>query len=405
MKLLHVCAIGTTVKHLLRPQIDHFRRLGVTVEAACSPGREVEELRAAGYVVHAVEIARRIRPLANLASVRALARVMSRGGYDAVHVHTPVASVLGRLAAAAARVPHVLYTAHGFYFHDHMPALPYAACHTVERWAARLTEILLTQSREDLETARRSNLCPPGKLRYLGNGVDVDWFRRDEIDARRRVALRHTLGVPERAFPVLGVTGRITKEKGYLELLEATALLRRDLRDTHLVVIGSELASDRDGFQARFADGVRDLGLTGHVTVAGFRDDVRELLSLLDVFVLPSYREGMPRSILEAMAMALPVVTTDVRGCREAVRHGETGFVVPPRNGSRLAEALAAVAADAGLRRSLGAAGRARVETEHDERLVFHRLEKAYREIGWVPQRASAFTDAESGPRPAAGGA
>ena len=117
---------------------------------------------------------------------------------------------------------------------------------------------------------------------------------------------------------------------------------------------------------------------------------MRDLLGLLDVFVLPSYREGLPRSILEAMAMALPVVTTDVRGCREAVRDGETGLVVPARDGRRLAQAITQLARDGAMRKAFGARGRAQVEADYDERIVFRRLEAVYGALGWVPPREPA---------------
>jgi glycosyltransferase involved in cell wall biosynthesis len=385
MKLLHVCAVGITLKHLLRPQIDHFCRRGLIVEATCSPGPAVDELRREGYVIHAVEIERQIRPIASIASLRALTRVIARGGYDVVHVHTPVASVLGRIAAATAGTPHVVYTAHGFYFHDRMSTPAYRFYHTVERCAARLTELILTQSREDFETARQSGLSPTVKLRYLVNGVDVRRFRADAVNAMRRRALRRALAIPDGAFPLLGVTGRITREKGYLELAEALRLLRRNLPRTHLLVIGGQLSNERDAFEVRFTEYLRAHDLQSQVTFAGFRDDVRDLLGLLDIFVLPSYREGLPRSILEAMAMGLPVVTTDVRGCREAVRHGETGLVVPPREGFPLAQGIERLARDDAMRKSFGASGRARAVAEYDERLVFSRLEAVYAEIGWVP--------------------
>src|SRR5262249_17234596 len=139
--------------------------------------------------------------------------------------------------------------------------------------------------------------------------------------------------------------------------------------------------------EKRFAEYVRARDLKGHVTFAGFRDDVRDLLALLDIFVLPSYREGLPRSILEAMAMGLAVVTTDVRGCREAVRDGETGLVVPPRDGPGLAHSIARLARDREMRESFGKNGRARVVAEYDERLVLRRLEAVYADIACVPRR------------------
>src|SRR5262249_57656547 len=111
VEVVHVCGVDTTIEHLLRPQIDHFRAREMTVEIACSPGPAVEDLRRQGYVIHEVAIPRRIRPVANFRSVRGLLRVLTRGRYDVVHVHTPVASVLGRIAAALASTPRTVYTA------------------------------------------------------------------------------------------------------------------------------------------------------------------------------------------------------------------------------------------------------------------------------------------------------
>ncbi len=385
MKLLHICAVGFTVKNLLRPQIDYFLARGLQVEVACSPGAEVTELQHQGYTVHPVPIERRIAPGSNLRSVLALTGLIRRQRYDAVHVHTPVASVLGRLAARLAGTPCLLYTAHGFYFHDEMPRRTYRLYHSIERAAGWLTDLILTQSREDFETAAKTRLCPRAKLRYLGNGVDLERFRRDRLEPRAQQALGQALGIPAGAFPVIGMTGRITAEKGYRELIAALAQVRRTFPQTCLLVIGGQLSSERDAFQGELGDRLQQQGLTAQVIFTGFRSDIPELLGLLDIFCLPSYREGLPRSILEAMAMELPVVTTDIRGCREAVVPGETGLIVPPRQSQPLAAALEQLASQAEQRRQWGRAGRARVAAEFDERFVFERLAAAYRELQLLP--------------------
>lgn len=381
-RVLHICAVGFTVKNLLLPQIDYFLSKGLEVEVVCSPGKEVKELQEKGYTIHPIQIDRRIAPISNLKSIKQLTSLIAEKNYDLVHVHTPVASVLGRIAAKLAGAQYIIYTAHGFYFHDEMPAKQYFFYHSVEKAAALLTDLILTQSREDLVTAEKTKLCDGTKLRYLGNGVDTNRFSRVHIDRDYQEQLRQELNLPNQAYPIIGMTGRVTAEKGYLELIEAIAKLKFQFANLHLLVIGGQLSSERDAFQSQLNDIIQQYNLSSSVTFAGFRSDIPEILSLIDVFTLPSYREGLPRSILEAMAMELPVVATDIRGCREAVVHEQTGLIVPPRNSEKLAEALAKLLENIDLRKSFGNAGRQRVETEYDESLVFERLAAAYTELG-----------------------
>lgn len=385
MKILHICAVGFTVKNLLLPQINWFLSQEFSIEIACSPGQEVKQLQDQGYIIHPIQIDRRIDPKSNLESIYQLAQLIQRNRYDLVHVHTPVASVLGRVAAKLAGAKQIIYTAHGFYFHDNMPAGQYRFYHSVERIAGWLTDLILTQSREDLATAEKTGLCPPQKLRYLGNGVDLEQFQRSSLSSSHQQQLQQALNLPETAFPIIGMTGRITAEKGYRELIEALAKLRPHFPDIHLLVIGGQLSSERDIFQSQLSHLIEQENLEHCVTFTGFRSDIPELLGLLDIFTLPSYREGLPRSILEAMAMELPIVATDIRGCREAVADNQTGLIVPPRDSDKLADALGQLAADASMREKFGKAGRQRVEAEYDERFVFDRLAASYAELGVSP--------------------
>jgi glycosyltransferase involved in cell wall biosynthesis len=385
MKILQVCAIGVTAKKLLRPQIDYFISQGLTVEIACSPDADSEQLQQEGYIVRPIQIDRQISPLLNLKTIFQLARLMREQQYDLVHVHTPIAAVLGRIAARLAGVKRVIYTAHGFPFHSLSSPAQYRFYFTIEQICAQLTDLILTQSYEDFLTALTQRLCSDYKLRHLSNGLDIDRFSVDRLNPNHQLQLRKSLGVPDSAAPIIGIVGRLTRKKGSEYLIEATAKLLAQFPNVHILVIGSELSTDPEPLQAELIQRIHTLGIQDHVTFTGFRDDIPELLGLLDVFVLPTYfNEGLPRSILEAMSMRLPVVATDIRGCREAVIHGKTGFIVPPQNSDKLADALATLLKDSELRQKLGQAGRQRVEAEYDERLVFQRLTKAYQELGIV---------------------
>lgn len=383
MKVLHVCAVGVTTHHLLRPQIDYLISRGLTVEVACSPDEEAEAFRQRGYRVHPVQIDRKIDPLKNSASLLKLVRLMRSQRYDLVHVHTPIAAVLGRIAAKLAGVPRIVYTAHGFPFHDQSSPWQYRTYFAIEKFCAGFTDLILTQSYEDLITSQSRGLCPPHKVRHLNNGVDSERFSRHRLQPADQQQLRRSLGLT--GAPVIGAVGRLTRQKGFGYLVEAAAQLLPEFPDLQVLIIGGELSTDPDPFQAELMQTAIDLGIRDHMVFTGYRTDIPDLLGLVDVFTLPTYfGEGLPRSILEAMAMGLPVVTTDIRGCREAVIPDQNGYIVPPCDSQALALALAEVLRQPQLRQQFGAASRRRVEAEFDEGYVFQRLATWYQELGIV---------------------
>ncbi|MGF1461132.1 MAG: glycosyltransferase family 4 protein [Leptolyngbyaceae cyanobacterium] len=385
MKILHICSIGVTARTLLLPQIDYLRSRGLAVHIACSPDAIATSLRDRGYIIHPIPIDRQIAPLRNLASLVKLWQLMRREQYDLVHVHTSIAAVLGRLAAKLAGVPRIVYTVHGFPFHDQLPPAKYWLYFSIEKVCARFTDFFLTQSHEDWVNSSRMELCPAHKVRHLNNGIDSQRFSRQRLNPVRQKQLRQSLNISPEDGPIIGTIGRLTREKGFAYLVEAITQLMPRFPNLRLLIVGGELKTDPEPFQAELIQRAIDLGVRDRITFTGFRDDIPELLGLMDIFTLPTYfGEGLPRSILEAMAMGLPVVTTDIRGCREAVKPGLNGLIVPPRDSKQLANALATLLADPALRQQLGAASRARVEAEFDERLVFQRLADTYCDLGIV---------------------
>jgi glycosyltransferase involved in cell wall biosynthesis len=383
IKILHICAIGFTAEVLLKPQINYFLCQKLEVEIACSPDPQVEALRKQGYVVHPIQIERKISLFSNLKSIYQLTNLIRQQQYDLVHVHTPIASVLGRIAAKIAGVKRIVYTAHGFPFHDLSSPMQYFVYSNVEKFTASVTDLILTQNHEDIATAKRLALCPPEKLGYLGNGVDIECFKKECLNANHQNELRQSLKIPDTADLIIGIIGRLTRKKGSGYLIEAVAKLLPDFPNLHLLIIGSELSTDPEPFQAELSAKIQALKLNKNVTFTGKRQDIPEILGLLDIFVLPTFtHEGLPRSILEAMAMSLPIVTTDVRGCREAVLNEKNGLIVPPQNSEKLAEALRKLLSNPELRKAYGRASRERVEAEYNEEFVFRRLTEYYKQLG-----------------------
>ncbi len=369
MKICEICAVDYTIYHLLRPLFRKLRDSGHEVVGVCADGPMLAPVRAEGFRIECIPSVRRLSPVAHIRAFVALVRLFRRERFDIVHVHTPIVSLVARFAAAAAGVPVIAYTAHGFYFHDNM-APPVRALFVAAEWlAGRCTDVLMTQSSEDATAAARLRLCRGGVIEAIGNGVDLQAFHPPEaVDENVRLNLRRDLGAgPDDV--VIATIGRLVREKGYPELFEAMRQV-----DAKLWVIGERLTSEYSQSMTPVLDGIaRDAALRDRISVLGRRDDVPALLSAADLFVLPSHREGMPRSIIEAMASGLPVVATDIRGCREEVVDGETGRLVPVKDVNALAAALQELVRDPARRHRMGRAGLARAHALFDESKVLDR--------------------------------
>jgi len=347
------------------------------VHIACSKGQYVPELKDRGYVMHTITIERRMNPISNLRSLWHLYRLLKKEQFDIVHVHTPVAAALGRIAAWAARVPVVIYTAHGFYFHENMPRPVRRFIIWLEKLLCHVTDLVLTQSQEDGVTAVEETICSRDKVLWIGNGVDTARFALESghDGARESLGLR----AQDR---VVGFVGRLVREKGVLELLEAMKLVARAVPDAKLLIVGDTLSSDRDKkAKQAIARLVAQDGLASRVLFTGFAEGIPELMATMDIYVLPSHREGMPRSIIEAMASSKPVIATNIRGCREEVVPGLTGLLVPVGDSVALAEAIVSLLGNPELAHQMGIEGRRLACELFDERIVLDRQITAYAEL------------------------
>ena len=200
--------------------------------------------------------------------------------------------------------------------------------YALEAFASRWSDVELVQNVEDVELMRRRHLVAARKLRHLGNGVDLQRFRPASLSAAERAELRPSWGADDETV-VVGTVGRLVAEKGYRELFRAVADLGPGIR---LVVVGGHDADKPDALDA----GVLERAAAAGVVLLGHRDDVDRLLGGFDVFVLATHREGQPRAAMEAAASGLPIVATDVRGCRQVVDDGTTGLLVPVADAAAL---------------------------------------------------------------------
>jgi len=369
--VLHVTTTDISLELLLGPQLRAFQAAGFDVHTASAPGPFVGGLVADGIVHHPLRHATRaFAPGRDLAAPAELFALFRRLRPDIVHTHNPKPGVYGRLAARAAGVPLVVNTQHGLYAQPGDRPARRLPVYALERLAAICSDVELIQNPEDLETLAGLGV-PRSKLRLLGNGVDLDRFgpRPDVV----RKAVRAELGIDDDQV-VVGAVGRLVWEKGYAELFAAAAGLLARRPDVAVVVAGPFDGDKGDPLTpadvaAAEAAGVRFLG---------HRDDPERLYPAFDIYVLASHREGFPRSAMEAAASALPIVATDIRGCREVVEDGRTGLLVPARDPAALEAAIDRLAGDAALRRRLGEAAAAKARAEFDQRRIIDRTLGAY---------------------------
>ncbi len=323
-RLIHVTTTDISLELLLGPQLRAFAAAGYEVIGASAPGPFVEKLEADG--IRHVPLQHATRGWSLSSDARALdelRRLFAELRPDIVHTHNPKPGVYGRIAAKAARVPVIVNTQHGLYATEDDRAAKRAAVYALERLAATCSDAELVQNEEDLETLARLRV-PRRKLTLLGNGIDLDRFDPDHVDPDAVQALRHDLD-PDGDAVLVGAVGRLVREKGYPELFEAMEQVRAVHPEARLVVAGPADPDKADGVTQAELDRAEQAG----VRFLGMVDDVETLYAALDLYVLASHREGFPRSAMEAAAMGLPVVATDIRGCRQVVDHDTTGLLVP----------------------------------------------------------------------------
>lgn len=291
-------------------------------------------------------------------TVYQLMRILRKLQPDVLHTSSLRPNLYGALAGWLAKVPVIISTVAGLgtlYTNCDLKTL--LLRHGVEiatRLALRAVDAVIFQNPDDRDYYLSHRLCRPEQARLIISiGIDVEAFSPERFSVVEREALRRERGVlPDDV--VVTMSARLIAPKGVREFLQAAERLKGRAR---FVLIG---APDPGNLVSLTWDDIQEYIQRNVVLAPGWQKDIVSWLAITDVFVLPSYREGMPVAVLEAMAMGLPVVATDVPGCREAVVHGETGFLVPPRNVDKLTLAIQQLIEDSGLRRRMGQAGRIR---------------------------------------------
>ena len=374
MRVAHLTTVDISHRLLLLPQLRAIRDEGWDPIAISAPGPAVEMLEREGIRHVALPSSTRGFDLgADVKACRELWRILRRERVDILHTHNPKPGLYGRVLGRAARVPVVVNTVHGLYATTDDSLTKRALVYGLEAGAALCSDFELYQSREDYETMSRLHLLRTSRAGVLGNGIDLERFDPARVAPSARAALRRQIGAGDHDV-VVGTVGRLVHEKGYRELIE---VCRRIGDRARFVAAGW---SDDDKADALTANELADARAAG-LQLLGMRDDLEVVYAAMDVFVLASHREGFPRAAMEAAAMGVPIVATDIRGCREVVDDGTNGLLVPVGNVAALTAAVDRLVASPELRSTMGAAGRRIASERFDERRVVERVMNVYRSL------------------------
>jgi glycosyltransferase involved in cell wall biosynthesis len=328
------------------PVMQMLQSAGYEVHAFAEDDYAKARLQERGIVCHDIPIARSPLKVQNIRAARELIGHFKREQFQLVHVHTPVASILGRIAGKFAKTPAVLYTAHGFHFFQGAPLPFWLLYYPVERLMAPWTDVLITINREDYGRAA-SRFPVRQSVQYVpGVGVDLERFAPEQTAAGRE-RLRAELQIAPDEHVVLCIA-ELNDNKNQIQLVEALHRVTQRGLKVRALLVG---VGEQDTVLQQRA---RELGLQDSVQLLGYRLDVPDLIALSDVCTLLSKREGLPCFLLEAMASGRPILATNIRGSRDLVQDGETGRLVPIGDVEATADALYDLLTDDQTRAEMG---------------------------------------------------
>jgi glycosyltransferase involved in cell wall biosynthesis len=371
--LLYVTTVASTAD-FLAPFASHFRARGWRVELATNAGSAETALRKTFDDVHHVPTSRSIRDVADLIRARRSLPEIVKAGFDIVHVHTPIAAFITRAVIArmpSTQRPAVAYTAHGFHFHHAGHIVTNAAFATAERVAGRWTERLIVISDEDYDAARRLRIVPRNRLVQMpGIGLDTSYYATEHLPAGSNERIRMQLGIPAEA-PVFVFVGELNANKRASDLLVATAKSRRG--EAHSVFVGDGPEHNAIARLAELLHTEDRIHFTGSVV------DVRPYVAAATALVLPSAREGLARSIMEALALEVPVIASTARGNAQLV--GPDGLIYPTGDVELLSEHMDWMIDHPVERSEMGRRGRRRMVARYDITRLIDLHETLYEEM------------------------
>jgi len=367
--------VSLSIKSFYQGQLDAFNKAGFETTVICADDGELGDVLPAETDFVPVNFSRVLSPIRDIKTLWGLYRLFAHKRFDIIQYSTPKASLLGAIAAFAARAPVRIYILWGLYYMG-QSGLKRFMFKTFERIICLLSTNIVPIAREMIDFVEAEGLTKSSKCAVMYNGsacgIDLQQFDPEKWrDSRNE--LRNNLNIPEYAT-VIGTVARLTGDKGINELVEAFGMLCDEVSLLYLLLVGDQ--EEKDRLQTASERAIRN---NLKIKAVGWQKDPLPYYAAMDIFCLPTYREGFGKVNLEAQAMGLPVVSTNVIGPRESIENGVTGFLVEPRSSKVLIEPLKKLIQHVELRKQMGQNGRERIKQKFDSKnvirtIVEHRL-------------------------------
>ena len=380
-KLIRITTVPLSLKVLLKGQLRFMASNGFDVKGVSSEGEELREVHEnEGIAVEAITMSRKITPFQDLKSLWEMWNFLRKEKPQIVHTHTPKAGIIGMLAARLAGVPHRLHTVAGLPLME-ATGTKRKILNFVEKLTYSSATRVYPNSKGLYDFILQNNFTQSNKLKIIANGssngIDTAFFSPDQVTEIERVTLREKLNIQPDNF-VFVFVGRIVSDKGINELIKAFSELQaaenNEPAGIKLLLVGG-LENDLDPLNP---ETLAEINQNKDIISVGFQQDVRSFFAIADALVFPSYREGFPNVVMQAGAMGLPSIVSDINGCNEIIIEGENGLIIPSKNVEKLKEKMLTLAKDKNLYTKLKGNSRRMIENRYEQSVVWNALLEEY---------------------------
>lgn len=365
-KILIVSTVSRQFYLFEQGNIEVLKSLGYEVHGAANFEDSNERLDELDILRHPFDIQRSPFSMKNISAFKQLKKIMKSEDFDVVHCHSPMGGVLARLVAKSIGLSPVIYTAHGFHFYNGAPLKNWLIYYNIEKYLSKFTDTIVTINEEDFEKAKKFKAKKV--ISVPGIGVDLSKFENLKVDRYKK---REELEIPEGAVVLLTI-GEMIKRKNHETALKALAQLKYN-NYIYLICGRGELESYLKNLAA-------NLGIDDKVRFLGFRNDIPEICIASDVFVFPSYQEGLPVSVMEAMSAGLPIIASRIRGNTDLIQDGNGGFLHEPEDYLGIAKSIDKLIKDESLRTQMSIRNKDEVK-KYDKKVVKNEMRELYENL------------------------
>lgn len=348
--------------------IDPLKELGYEVHWATNFSEYKEDITQVPIKIHHIDFIRNPFHPANFKAYIQLMKLLKQEKYDVIHCNSPIGGVLGRICGRQAKVPKIIYTPHGFHFYKGAPFINRTLYKAVEIYLSKKTDTLITIAKEDYNSALGFKRINKNLEIFYVPGVGID--RESIINALdKREELCMELGIDEESFLVISV-GELNKNKNQSVVIRAIADIQNN-KNVHYILCGvGPLKEELKKLS-------KEKGINSQVHFLGFRNDVIQLMKSCDLFVMPSYREGLSRAIMEAMGTGLPIIASKIRGNVDLIINEENGYLIDPKDDEKLAKLINKLMQDKKLRKRVSEKNISDSE-KYDMKQIKHKIRTIY---------------------------